>query len=156
MSCRVTTSFTERLSQALPFGIGVTKPKHFRDMLDVVWQNRDNLGYAWKVITRGVCDGCALGVAGLHDWTITGTHLCMTRLNLLRLNTMPALDIARLPISPNSAPTTTPNCGSSAACPTRCCANTGTGAFDASAGRKLINARPSGFARQIPVAWPSS
>ena len=96
MSCRVTTSFTERLSQALPFGIGVTKPKHFRDMLDVVWQNRDNLGYAWKVITRGVCDGCALGVAGLHDWTITGTHLCMTRLNLLRLNTMPALDIARL------------------------------------------------------------
>ena len=29
---------------------------------------------------------------GLHDWTIEGVHLCMTRLNLLRLNTMPALD----------------------------------------------------------------
>ena len=28
----------------------------------------------------------------LHDWTIEGVHLCMTRLNLLRLNTMPALD----------------------------------------------------------------
>ena len=96
MSGRVTSSFTERLSQALPFGIGVTKPKHFRDMLGVVWKNRDNLGYAWKVVTRGVCDGCALGVAGLHDWTISGTHLCMTRLNLLRLNTMPALDIAPL------------------------------------------------------------
>jgi molybdopterin-dependent oxidoreductase alpha subunit len=43
-----------------------------------------------------VCDGCALGVAGFHDWTIDGVHLCMTRLNLLRLNTMPALDVARL------------------------------------------------------------
>jgi hypothetical protein len=39
-----------------------------------------------------VCDGCALGVAGFHDWTMDGVHLCMTRLNLLRLNTMPALD----------------------------------------------------------------
>ena len=74
-----------------PFGLGQTKPKHFRDMLRVAWQNRDNLPYAWKVLSRGVCDGCALGVAGLHDWTIDGVHLCMTRLNLLRLNTMPAL-----------------------------------------------------------------
>jgi len=65
-------------------------------MARVVWKNRDNLSYAWKVLSRGVCDGCALGVAGFHDWTIRGTHLCMTRLNLLRLNTMPALDIAAL------------------------------------------------------------
>ena len=48
------------------------------------------------MLTRGVCDGCALGVAGLHDWTIPGVHLCMTRLNLLRLNTVGALDPARL------------------------------------------------------------
>jgi molybdopterin-dependent oxidoreductase alpha subunit len=80
----------------MPFGLGHTKPKHFRDMLKVVWKNRDNLPYAWKVITRGVCDGCALGVAGLHDWTIEGVHLCMTRLNLLRLNTAPAFDPALL------------------------------------------------------------
>ena len=60
-------------------------------MLKVVWQNRDNLNYAWKVLSRGVCDGCALGVAGFHDWTMDGVHLCMTRLNLLRLNTMPAM-----------------------------------------------------------------
>src|SRR5262245_40504062 len=65
-------------------------------MAKILWDNRDNLPYAWKVISRGVCDGCALGVAGLHDWTIKGTHLCMTRLNLLRLNTMPALDIRKL------------------------------------------------------------
>ena len=39
-----------------------------------------------------MCDGCALGVAGFHDWTISGVHLCTTRLNLLRVNTMKALD----------------------------------------------------------------
>ncbi|MBI3192590.1 MAG: molybdopterin-dependent oxidoreductase, partial [Pedosphaera parvula] len=61
-------------------------------MAGVFWKNRDNLGYAWQVLSRGVCDGCALGVAGLHDWTMDGMHLCMTRLNLLRLDTMPALD----------------------------------------------------------------
>jgi molybdopterin-dependent oxidoreductase alpha subunit len=85
-----------RFKSAVPFGLGLTKPKHFRDMLGIAWKNRDNLAYAWKVITKGVCDGCALGVAGLHDWTIDGVHLCMTRLNLLRLNTMPALDVKLL------------------------------------------------------------
>lgn len=80
----------------MPFGVGQVKPRHFRDMAGIVWRNRDNLPYAWKVLTKGVCDGCALGVAGLHDWTVDGVHLCMTRLNLLRLNTMPALDPARL------------------------------------------------------------
>ena len=78
----------ESLARLSPFGVGHTKPKHFRDMLKVMWDNKDNLPYAWKVVTRGVCDGCALGVAGLHDWTIDGVHLCMTRLNLLRLNTV--------------------------------------------------------------------
>ncbi len=81
-----------KLKSAVPFGFGQTKPKHFRDMATVAWRNRDNLGYAWKVLSRGVCDGCALGVAGFHDWTMDSVHLCMTRLNLLRLNTMPALD----------------------------------------------------------------
>ncbi len=76
----------------LPFGVSEVKPRHFREMLKVAWQNRDNLGYAWKVLSKGVCDGCALGVAGLHDWTIDGVHLCLTRLALLRLNTMPAMD----------------------------------------------------------------
>src|ERR1051325_11207237 len=84
------------LQRAVPFGLGQTKPHHFRDMARVVWQNRDNLSHAWRVLSRGVCDGCALGVAGFRDWTIDGVHLCMTRLNLLRLNTMPAMDIAVL------------------------------------------------------------
>ena len=85
-----------KLKAAAPFGLGHIKPKHFRDMAAVAWRNRDNLPYAWKVLNRGVCDGCALGVAGFHDWTMASTHLCMTRLNLLRLNTMPALDMSLL------------------------------------------------------------
>jgi molybdopterin-dependent oxidoreductase alpha subunit len=79
-----------------PFGLGHTKPAHFRDMLRIAWENRDALPYAWKVLTQGVCDGCALGTSGLSDWTISGTHLCMVRLELLRLNTMGALDERRL------------------------------------------------------------
>jgi len=86
----------EKLLSAIPFGLGQVKPQHFRNMLGIAWENRDNLPYAYKVLTRGVCDGCALGVAGLYDWTIKGPHLCMTRLNLLRLNTMPELDHRRL------------------------------------------------------------
>ena len=96
MSHRIEKTWADRLRSIIPFGLGATKPKHFRDMLKIAWRNRDNLGYAWKVINRGVCDGCALGVAGLHDWTIKGVHLCMTRLNHLRLNTMPALDVRQL------------------------------------------------------------
>src|SRR3954449_5772512 len=84
------------LAAKIPFGLGRSKPKHFREMAGILWKNRDNLPYAWKVLSRGVCDGCALGVAGFHDWTIKGVHLCMTRLNLLRLNTMGAFDPALL------------------------------------------------------------
>ncbi len=91
-SYKLQKDWKARLKSAVPFGLGQTKPKHFRDMAGIIWKNRDNLPYAWKVLSRGVCDGCALGVAGFHDWTIKGVHLCMTRLNLLRLNTMPALD----------------------------------------------------------------
>jgi molybdopterin-dependent oxidoreductase alpha subunit len=96
MDHAIRPTLRERLKVLVPFGLGQTKPQHFRDMAGIVWKNKDNLDYAWKVLSRGVCDGCALGVAGFHDWTISGTHLCMTRLNLLRLNTMPAMDVERL------------------------------------------------------------
>jgi len=80
----------------LPFGLDVAKPRHFRDMLRIVWRNRDELPYAWRILRDGVCDGCALGPRGLRDDVIDGVHLCMTRLELLRLNTMPAIDPAVL------------------------------------------------------------
>src|SRR2546426_3461983 len=89
---KIQRSWRAKLRSLIPFGLSQTKPKHFRDMAVIAWQNRDNLPYAWKVLSRGVCDGCALGVAGFHDWTIKGVHLCMTRLNLLRLNTMAGFD----------------------------------------------------------------
>ncbi|MGM8211532.1 FdhF/YdeP family oxidoreductase [Virgibacillus sp. W0430] len=75
----------------IPFGLGKIKPHHIRDTVKVAWENRDNLPYATRIITKGVCDGCALGVQGLKDQTLTGPHLCTTRLNVLRLNTMPAM-----------------------------------------------------------------
>jgi len=80
----------------MPIGIGQTKPNHYLDMLKVVWRNREQLPFAWRILRDGVCDGCALGTVGLHDFTMDGIHLCMTRLNLLRLNTMPGLDISLL------------------------------------------------------------
>ncbi len=89
-------SLRQRAASWRPFGLGETKPRHYREMLRVAWENRDELRYAWKVLSRGVCDGCALGTSGLKDWTIDGTHLCLVRLNLLRLNTMGAFDPALL------------------------------------------------------------
>jgi molybdopterin-dependent oxidoreductase alpha subunit len=79
-----------------PYGIGETKPNHYASMVKVAWQNRRHLPYAWKILRKGVCDGCALGVAGFHDWTLEGVHLCTTRLELLQLNTSDALDPKRL------------------------------------------------------------
>ena len=76
----------------VPFGLGKVKPHHIRDMLKVAWENKDNLAYATRILTQGVCDGCALGVSGLKDQTLKGPHLCMTRLNVLRLSTMPAME----------------------------------------------------------------
>jgi len=75
-----------------PNGIGHQKPNHFGDMAKVAWKVKGRTRDAWKVLTQGVCDGCALGVAGLHDWTLDGVHLCTTRLNLLPMNLAGAFD----------------------------------------------------------------
>ena len=75
-----------------PNGMGLQKPHHYRDMAKAAWANRGHPKYALDVLRKGACDGCALGVAGLHDWTMHGVHLCTTRLNLLEVNTADALD----------------------------------------------------------------
>ena len=62
----------------------------YRAIARAMWDNRDQPAYAWRILNDGVCDGCALGTSGMKDWTIDGIHLCWIRLNLLRLNTMPA------------------------------------------------------------------
>ncbi len=79
-----------------PNGVGLQKPKHFTAMAKVALANRRHPLYAWRVLSRGVCDGCALGVAGFRDWTIEGVHVCTTRLELLSLNTGDAADPSAL------------------------------------------------------------
>jgi len=75
-----------------PFGLNQQHPNAYREILEAVWENRDSLGYAWRILSGGCCDGCALGATGMRDWTLSGIHLCAVRLRLLRLNTMPAMD----------------------------------------------------------------
>jgi molybdopterin-dependent oxidoreductase alpha subunit len=75
-----------------PFGIGEQRPNNYLEIWNAISENRRNLRYAWRILKHGVCDGCALGTTGLHDWTLDEIHLCNVRLRLLRLNTMPALD----------------------------------------------------------------
>jgi molybdopterin-dependent oxidoreductase alpha subunit len=87
------TSNDTRLARLVPFGlVGQTKPRHYREMLGVLWENKTELPYAWDILKRGVCDGCSLGPYGLKDNVHEGVHLCMTRLKLLKVNTMSALD----------------------------------------------------------------
>ena len=76
-----------------PIGLGYTKPNHYAEMLKALGRNRDQLGYAWRILNDGCCDGCALGTVGMRDWTLKGIHLCTIRLKMLRLNTMPAADV---------------------------------------------------------------
>ncbi len=102
MSANLPVRGKQGIASPVPFGLGAQKPHHFLEMLEVLWENRDSLPYAWNILNKGVCDGCSLGPRGLRDDVIEGTHLCTTRLKLLRLNTMPALapvdvaDIAHL------------------------------------------------------------
>ena len=75
-----------------PFGLlWANKPRHYRAMLGVLWENRGSWRYSWRILNHGVCDGCSLGPYGLKDNVIPGTHLCLTRLGLLKLNTMKAI-----------------------------------------------------------------
>jgi molybdopterin-dependent oxidoreductase alpha subunit len=80
----------------VPNGINQVKPNHYFEIIKTAWRNRDELPFAWRILTQGVCDGCALGTTGIHDFTMDGVHLCMVRLDLMRLNTMPALDLKQM------------------------------------------------------------
>jgi len=75
-----------------PFGIGEQYPNNYWEVFRAAWMSRDQLPYAWEILNKGVCDGCALGTTGMKDWTVDGIHVCNVRLRLLRMNTMPAFD----------------------------------------------------------------
>src|SRR6187549_1000893 len=81
----------------VPFGLlSRHKPRHYREMLRVLWDNRGRWGYALRILRHGVCDGCSLGPRGLRDDVLPGVHLCLSRLKLLRLNTMGPIPDAAL------------------------------------------------------------
>ena len=75
-----------------PFGFGEQRPNNYKEILLALRENKGELAYALRILSQGVCDGCALGTTGMRDWTLDGIHLCNIRLRLLRLNTMPAFD----------------------------------------------------------------
>lgn len=75
-----------------PFGLGEQYPNNYWEVFRAAWMSRDNLPYAWNILNKGVCDGCALGTTGMQDWTLDGIHVCNVRLRLLRMNTMPAFN----------------------------------------------------------------
>src|SRR5258708_2912203 len=80
----------------VPYGLNEQQPNAYKDIVKAIWENRDQLGYAWRILNDGCCDGCSLGTTGMHDWTMKGIHLCQLRLRLLRLNTMPVMDLRLL------------------------------------------------------------
>ena len=76
----------------VPYGLHEQHPNSYKEIFDTLWENRDNLPYAYRILRNGCCDGCSLSTTGMRDWTMKGIHLCAVRLNLLRLNTMPAMN----------------------------------------------------------------
>src|SRR5262245_21262365 len=69
-------------------------------MFRVLWENRNNLPYARRILNHGVCDGCSLGPRGLRDDTLDGVRLCLTRLRLLRYRLLVGAEI----VATGSAP----------------------------------------------------
>lgn len=86
---RILDKIIHFLKLVVPFGLlERNKPRHYREMLRVLWDNRGRFRYALRILRHGVCDGCSLGPRGLKDDVLPGVHLCLSRLKLLRLNTM--------------------------------------------------------------------
>ena len=113
-----------------PNGIGHQKPNHYKEMVKVAWKVKGNRRKAWRILSEGVCDGCALGVAGFHDWTLDGVHLCTTRLRLLEVNCAEPFDHTVLARRRRGCGTSArPSCASSAGSPTRCAAGAVSAGF---------------------------
>src|SRR5206468_435332 len=58
-----------------PFGIGEQRPNNYLEIWKALWENKDQLPFAWRILQQGVCDGCSLGTAGMTDWTLRGVYL---------------------------------------------------------------------------------
>jgi hypothetical protein len=43
-----------------PFGMGEEHPNNYLELWNAFKENRDQARYAWRILTQGTCDGCAL------------------------------------------------------------------------------------------------
>jgi hypothetical protein len=69
---------SNRRVSLVPYGLNEQHPNHYKDILKVVWDNRDHLGYAWRILRDGCCDGCSLGTAACTTgpWTASICAIC--------------------------------------------------------------------------------
>jgi hypothetical protein len=91
-------------------GLDQQHPNNYKDILNSLWENRNSLGYAWRILKDRCCDGCALGTTGMRDWTMKGVHLCALRLQLLRLNTKAKVVNSVIPVVSQNASRGQPLC----------------------------------------------
>jgi molybdopterin-dependent oxidoreductase alpha subunit len=86
----------DHIASPIPFGWGHEKSHHILQIGSAIRENRHRLGYAWRILTHGVCDGCDMGSNGLSDESLRGIHWCGERLHRLRLNTQSAIPASAL------------------------------------------------------------
>ena len=77
----------------VPFGLQSTTPeqlpRHYGFDLGEPRQPALCVAHSERRLLRWL----PLGTTGMHDWTMKSIHLCAVRLQLMRLNTMPAMDV---------------------------------------------------------------
>ena len=57
----------EQLASLKLFGMGEEHPNNYLELWKAFKENRDQARYAWRILTQGTCDGCALGTKGMRD-----------------------------------------------------------------------------------------
>ena len=116
------------------FGIGAQKPHHYREMVKVAWENRDQLPFAWRILEGRRLRRLRAGhVRAARTGRFHGMHLCMVRLELMRLNTAPALDpSAARRCRAARGRVRHASCARSAGCRSRCCGGAGERGLHAS------------------------
>jgi hypothetical protein len=74
------------------YGLNQQHPNAYGDILRAMWESRDNLGYAWRILRDACCDGYVLipkgrlDPTGMPDYSVTveviGTACLAGRSNL--------------------------------------------------------------------------
>ena len=113
------------------FGLGSQKPHHYREMVaDRVGEPRSAAVRVAHPDATASATAARSAPPGCRDWTLPGTHLCMVRLELMRLNTAPALDPAVARRRRRRCRRDRRRiCARSAGCPSRCCAGAASAGF---------------------------